>query len=384
MNPGTIYHSPGPATAYPNPVGGKSVYLGLGRRHQPCMPSVRVDAPPLKHRIFDPVMEPTTSANRTVLPHPHQNETPQESAARKALAPFEREGLRVDVLFDSGKEEFVEDLIVVNADQGIVGVFDGVSEFYSPSSPRRFFDGRSGGQIVGQVVKDTIQSSTKNNCLIDTIRRANKNTADRLTMLGYPLDRPEQLPGVTAGVLKFDFQSATVEIVAWGDTLVSWQTRSGEFGGTANQVFAHDRETASLLAGLSTKNHGDVGKAWDEYLPMVLPLRAERINNPQAEKSFALLNGQSDFVEMVESHLLSLNDFEYLVVCSDGLLPLEQSGDRVSVAKRVISGLRRGGLRTVLGETRTAERDHQNPSQAEPSEASAVGFTFVSNERNLS
>lgn len=300
----------------------------------------------------------------------------EEARVTQALAAFQEHEIEIDVLYDSD-DNLAEDLIVVNAPRGIVGVLDGVSEFYSSSQPQKLFEGQSGGQIVGQVIKETLETISADHSLSQSIFRANRNVADRLLALGHPLDSADRLPGATGGVLQFDFSEKMVEIVAWGDTLVTWETQTGHFCGTSNQVVAHDREMTAVVVRLMNKHSGDLEKMWNEFLPIVLPFRAKRINNPAESKHFGLLNGQPQFTQMIETHRLSLDDLSHLAVFSDGLLPLHEFSDGVHVAQRVLSRIRRDGFRSIVQQTRDIERRQKDQSHTEHSEATGVSFRFT-------
>jgi len=121
------------------------------------------------------------------------------------------------------------------------------------------------------------------------------------------------------------------------------------------------------------KKYNDRDRAWRELLPWISSQRRILINN----KGFAMLNGQDGLYTSWQHVVLELASIKYLVLFTDGMVLFSDTKHERLLAQKIIRLYKKGGLMSILNNTRKAEAQDREFSHSKFSEATAVALDFV-------
>lgn len=279
----------------------------------------------------------------------------------------------VELLQDFGTAKFPEDGFIVRPP--FFGVVDAVSTPYAmDSSPPKFYDGLTDGQVVRNIIVETFSGVSANLSLAEALTKANRRIAEFQQFPGT-IDYP-RLAGVSFVFAKIGKNE--IEIIQGGDCFALWDsTEKRDSGITKNQAYQVERARIAIFSELMRKNKGDRKKAWKDYQPIFLKAKIEETNVNYAE-----LNGQEK-VSRQWQRVLIPSDFEteLLLLFSDGFVPFENTKDSWVLGKLVLSLYRIGqpvfpGLKSILNYTRAKEAERVFESHIVQAEATALAIRF--------
>lgn len=251
----------------------------------------------------------------------------------------------------------------------IAGVLDGVSGLYLPSEGPELFNGKSGGQVVCEIVNQIVATAKPEENLEDILFRANAEMRFHFFMRkGVSLERSDLLPGAAFAIAKINRES--IEIIQGADCIAVWQRRNGRVSFTKNQVFPHELEWRQLIENLLQKYQGDRNKVWEELIPVLSRGRLQRVNQ---KGGYALLNGQLHIEECWQRVILLRQEVKTVLLFSDGLIPFSESGKK-NLGKQIMESFRQKGLQGILAKTREVEEIEKEKSHIDHAEASAIAI----------
>ncbi len=232
----------------------------------------------------------------------------------------------------------------------IFGVLDGVSAPYVGEPVR--YEGKTGGQVVCQIVSETIHRYGPGLPLTPLLAKANIFIRRFAKANGLDLLRSDLLPGATFALARIT--TAAIEIIQGGDCLIVWQYTDERIGTTINQAYRHELELRMRFAELLAKHQGNRLETWQEFIPVLSQLRRERVN--QKWNGYALLNGQPAVAKRWEHRFLDRKNVARILLLTDGLYePYFMPNDSHLVGRRIITLYESGGLVAVLANSRAAE-----------------------------
>jgi len=279
--------------------------------------------------------------------------------------------MKTKVLYDQGSAIIAEDGIIFQPPH-FYGAIDGVSGIYLPNEGPKLFDGRTGGQSASHAISYAFESAEAGESLKDILRRANTMIRELSKTNGLSLQGSELLP--SAAFIVVSITSKSINIIQGGDSLAVWLMKDGTIGGTPNRMFTYEDELLNTVAMLMKKNEGDRQKMWEEFRPILTDKR--RANTNTAQGGFALINGQPEFENFLQGSVLKREEAALLILFSDGFVPFEWTQNEKSLAEKVVHLYQRGGLNSVLKETRRIAEQKKSLSHEDYAEATAISIEF--------
>ena len=278
--------------------------------------------------------------------------------------------MKIEAIYDTGTASPQEDQLIFKQ-PFFFGVADGVSGLYLPEEGPTLYEGRTGGQMVCDVLLKTIVTASPKESLLRIMLNANQAIAAHQT---YPLEESEMLGGATFAVAKFTNEQ--IIIIQAGDCFALWVSKNGKIGITKNQVFHHDTQMRQEIARLMEKHGGNQQKMWQEFRPFLAHYRRQQMNNKNHPHGYGVLNGQPNAKEMWAEFILFREEIKLLLLFTDGLIYYSDSEKEQFFAEKVYELYKKGGLGTILKETRIAEEKEKTTSHIDHAEATAIAIEF--------
>ncbi len=292
--------------------------------------------------------------------------------------------MKIETIYDPGTTKILEDQIIFRLP--FVGVVDGVSGVYHPSTGPTLFEGRSGGRMVADSILETFASVSLNLSLTKTLVKANLKIQEKQKPLNLyessygfygthkDTSRTDLLAGASFACAKIG--EKTVEIIQGGDSFAVWKTYLGKVSATKNQVFAHDMELLNIVAKLMLKYGSDRNKMWQEYIPILAEAKRKHTNKPIEKCGYAELNGQSSVYDYWKRIVITRSRLSLLLLFTDGLVHYPDTGDEQALAKMVLEYYYQGGLDLILKQTRQLEEKEKEKTHIDHAEATGLAIEF--------
>lgn len=254
--------------------------------------------------------------------------------------------------FHCGNDEFPEDIHLVvgkNNDATIALVGDGVSEYHSPTRPRRIvrwgYDKVDSAQLVGRTVMQYMLTAPADDSLRETLSHANRRVGIALNEHDFPLDDAAELPGLDIAAVKI--QGERIEVAQCGDSLALLENVDGTFDGTSNQCFDIEMERQAVARKL--RDQGVSGAAlWDhpEWEKIFREHRA-LYKNRNVPRGNATINGQPGFDDMLFVQVLRRDQVRRMLLITDGLVEYKETEEAAILAEVLFSLCDKVGLRKI-------------------------------------
>jgi len=278
--------------------------------------------------------------------------------------------IKKQVIYDPGSAKFQEDELIYCPDKMIFGVLDGVSGLYTPKIGPAIYNGLSGAQNVAKIVSNVFSDAPNGIKLEGILKTANLSVRKFCLSKNLDLSHSESLPAVDFAVAQII--SNKINIFSTGDCFAVWQKWNGTLGFTKNQGYKYDLTLEKKIKQM-LKKYNDRDRAWRELLPWISSQRRILINN----KGFAMLNGQDGLYTSWQHVVLELASIKYLVLFTDGMVLFSDTKHERLLAQKIIRLYKKGGLMSILNNTRKAEAQDREFSHSKFSEATAVALDFV-------
>ena len=278
--------------------------------------------------------------------------------------------MNIATLRDKGSATHQEDMLFVKLIEGssdtiIVGVVDGVSGLHLPEHGPTLFSGKTGGYVAAKTLIQALDGP-----FTETLETLVLTANDLLRKLcrQYKIhpSNTEFMPGAAFAVAKID--RARITVIQAADCLAVWETADGRTHATPRQNYSIERMLSEKIAELMEKHGGNRNEMWRELAPIVAQVRRQYVNAPDG---YALLNGQKELLLRWQRIILPRDDVRKLVLCSDGILPLEKTSSEQEIADAFFANpaLR---LSDVLRKTRMTEEKRKAISHVNRAEATAI------------
>ncbi len=221
-----------------------------------------------------------------------------------------------------------EDAICKNEDASMFAVCDGVDGPYSPSNPRHPYGKRTGGQMVGEIVKFVVENAAESCNLYDTLLLANS-----LMGVCHESHKKSLANEAVAGacVAACQVKVDTVSLVLVGDCFAFWCDETGMNVATNFDQSAFDfeqkgdeafRQCVEVVDQRFPETKGkNLGRAWDEFFPRFGEKQFFRANRNLGNGGHAMLNGDPDLPRCWTTKEIPLVGLQWMLFCTDGLLP---------------------------------------------------------------
>lgn len=278
--------------------------------------------------------------------------------------------MKIKTIYDSGTAKPKEDQLIFRQ-PFFFGVADGVSGLYLPDEGPTLYEGRTGGQMVCDILLKTIIEASPTESLLGIMIRANNAIAKNQI---HPLERSEMLGGATFAITKITDEY--ISIVQTGDCFALSASKDEKLGITRNQIFNHDAQLLEHVSRLMKKHNGNRNEMWREFRPIAAKNRREHINNKQHPDGFGELNGQYNASDLWKGSISSREDAKLLLLFTDGLIYYPDSENEQYLAEKIYKLYQKGGLEAILQETRIAEEKVKETSHIDHAEATAIAIEF--------
>lgn len=279
----------------------------------------------------------------------------------------------------SDKRARHEDKYAISEDECTVLVADGVSEPYV-GEPTDYGEGKSGGEVVSQIISDIITTSQNSVDLLQLLHQASGEIAKKHSLMGRDLTKQAVAGASVAACQIKDDQALFVTV---GDSPIFWEDESG------SHVFTNFTSSAAALEEAGNeffeacKHYGAMVGAtpWQLYHPFFQAKQFYRANRhvggkyesykPGINGGHGIVNGNPDMALCWSTQsIISLSGVRWILLVTDGMLWRDF---RPENQKEVAEAFNRGGIPALL-ELRDA-RDNQPHISGHP-EGSAIMIKF--------
>lgn len=259
-----------------------------------------------------------------------------------------------------GTTKTLEDMLIANLREGFFGVLDGVSAPYHPDQgPTLYEDGTSGGQRVVNTLAQRLLLPQQAEDLETALFEANMDLAQE----EHWTDDAGLIPGASLALAQV--HEDNVLVISAGDSLAVWKTKRGQAFATPNHAYEFEHFLEGHFQDCLARSRGNLAEAWRLHLPVMQEWYRKHKN-----KTFAEMNGQMAFLRLWIRRILRAQQLEYLILFTDGLVPLEWTQYPDTLAHEVSRRFERGRkLRDIL------ESRRSSPWEQEP-EVTAIVLEF--------
>jgi hypothetical protein len=155
---------------------------------------------------------------------------------------------------------------------------------------------------------------------------------------------PKYLPAVTFVVVEKDQKDTKIiNIFQGGRCGAAWQMTDGSFGGTVNQMLAHEKIKNDKMDFLTKKFGEDKEKKGEiEYYLFLAREREKDVNI-----NYSLINGLPTFIDVMQKVVLERSKVKKLILFSGDAVPLEWTEDPKIMARKVFNAYEEG-LHSIL------------------------------------
>lgn len=274
------------------------------------------------------------------------------------------------ILFDRGTTTSIEDGFFHLPP--FMGVWDGFSAPHSPSHPPILFNGKTGGQMVKDIILEFFTAAEEKNA---TIERLAKKTNAKIKKFqedaGLSIKDASQLAGATFAFAHI--KDDCVDILQGGDCYALWLEKSGKTGITKNLFRSYENSLREKITKLMIKAKGNRQVMWDLFYPILCESR-RRITNVPGKN--AVLNGQPRVSKCWQKLSLPNKKLKTLLLFTDGMVPHQKTDNETYLAQKVMKLYEQSGLRGILQWTRSFEVKKANRSHQTFGEATAIAIKF--------
>lgn len=220
--------------------------------------------------------------------------------------------MKIDCLSVKGTSALNEDAYVINRQQGIYGVVDGVSSLV----PYRDEQKRTGGWIAANLVKSYFEqlADAMDVDLRQHVESVNQLLRERMEAAGVDFHKKESLWGAALALVKLT--QSDIHYVQTGDCMIFAVYRNGKIRALTHPQTDHieDRVLQKWADGV---RRGIATRA--ELFQLVEDdLMQNRHRSNQAD-GYGVLNGESAAVHFLEAGRINATNVKQLILLTDGL-----------------------------------------------------------------
>lgn len=248
-----------------------------------------------------------------------------------------------------------EDRHVICDKKKVALVADGVSKPYV-GEPEDYGGGKSSGEVVSQIICDTITFAHDSVDLPNLLHQGNEATAKKHCAMGRDLTR-EAVAG--ASVAACQVQDDQVSLLTVGDSSIFWEyeTSFDHFSNFTPSATAMEEEGNEFFE--ACKRYGAiVGAApWQLYHPFFQAKQFYRANRhvggrdepykPGINGGHGMVNGNPDLVSCWSTRSISLAGLKWILLVTDGMLWRDFRPE--SHCQLVVQTFNLGGIPALLG-----------------------------------
>jgi hypothetical protein len=244
--------------------------------------------------------------------------------------------ISVQAVYDRGSNRLNEDELLVTG--SLFAVFDGATSLIGYENAR----GETGGRIAATIAAHAF---VQERSLQQSAVEANDRLQRCMTDAGIDMHRGEALWAVAVAAVRLT--GAKLEFLTIGNCLILAILGDGSHMLLTPYV---NQDLDVLTKWKELADHG-VEDIYGALKPEIDEVRR------QANRRYGYLNGQREAVEFLRAGQAELDDFESLVLFTDGLhIPSERPADPEGWGA-FVELYRRAGLTGILQHVRTLERD---------------------------
>lgn len=233
----------------------------------------------------------------------------------------------------SVKDNPIEDGHVINVEAGVYMVCDAVSEPHSPSHQKLVYPGNiTGGQMATREIVQCFSRATIGSSLSRLLIEANEAiSSNHAAKIGI-LSPDKAVAGACVAACKIGADYA--EIIVAGDCCIVFEDDHGIHAVSNFDQAAFDLEQKgdTVFAACLDLSGANRGVAWDLYFPYFSVRQTFRANKRIGEGGHAILNGDPAVSHCWTAHRISLSSLQWMVLCTDGLLPSSLTNPRETVS----------------------------------------------------
>jgi serine/threonine protein phosphatase PrpC len=215
-----------------------------------------------------------------------------------------------------GDREFNEDALILNENDNIYGVVDGVTSLI----PYRNEKGETGGYIAANLVKEYFEKNTECLDLYEGFTEANCILKEAMLKENIDVKKKEQLWGAAAAIVKVE--PSHIHFIQTGDCMIFVQYNCDRLRTLTYDQVAHiealtlKKWEEGIQQGLKTK------EKLRSYVHEVLVANRYKSNS---WSGYGVINGEEEAIQFAEYGTINKTNIKKIILLSDGLLMHESS-----------------------------------------------------------
>lgn len=282
--------------------------------------------------------------------------------------------IQVNAHFDIGACAVPEDRIAVTPH--LIGVADGVSPGYVPGSSPKEIYGTSYGRYAADKLAHKIISSTPNTTLEDVVRAAHESLQREFLKAGCAPTRPAEFGATTAALCKIN--SDTLELMSWGDAYFVVFLKDGSIKVSKNWVYQHDQDQNKMRAEIARDRTLDKAGIWRVFIPALMALRSQRVNNPADPHGYGVLNGLSveGLLQLTSRCTVPISDVSKVLLVTDGVIDLENTRTEEDFVRYMSDARGTTSIQDLKWDSFRAIKQRNDKTVVSAPEASGILLTF--------
>jgi serine/threonine protein phosphatase PrpC len=218
--------------------------------------------------------------------------------------------MKIDYLSIKGTSALNEDAYVINDQQGIYGVIDGVSSLVPYTDEHN----RTGGWIAANLVKSYFEQLTDGEDLCRQVGIVNQLMREKMEAAGVEFNKKESLWGAALALVKL--HESSIQFVQTGDCMIFAVYANGKIRALTHPQTDHIEQHA-LKKWADGVRRGIATRA--ELYQLVkddLIQNRHRSNQPDG---YGVLNGEHAAVDYLEAGRINRANVKQLILLTDGL-----------------------------------------------------------------
>jgi hypothetical protein len=270
--------------------------------------------------------------------------------------------MHLDHLLEKGVGKMNEDAIFLGGNR--FGVFDGASSLDGYVDE----EGRTGGYLAANIVRDTFEKS--NGLLRETALTANRKIAEAMAAKGIDINRKENSWCSTLAVVEIDLAKKEFELVQIADSLIVVIGKDGAARALV-QDYDHDQSVMAQWKELADNHTDDIRSKLQDRM---VELRRT------ANVAYGVLNGDLNAENFLRTGRESLESARNILLFSDGLtIPKKdpRADDDLSLIAELFLA---GGLKRIRDYIREIEESDPNcwkyPRYKKSDDIAAIAISF--------
>ncbi|WP_157724771.1 protein phosphatase 2C domain-containing protein [Virgibacillus phasianinus] len=223
--------------------------------------------------------------------------------------------MKVEYKTAKGVSRLNEDSLIINKDELVYGVADGVSSLVPFTSRKNL----TGGYIASNEVKQHFESNKKHGDLFSGVSRVNQRIQDEMKKYDIDISKKETLWGTALALLKIT--DTSIEYIQTGDCMLIAVYNNDETRVLTRLQVEH-LESSAIQKWKEGIEQGVKSKS--ELTKRVKDILISNRHKSNTEDGYGVLNGEQNAMDYVEIGSINKIGIKQLILMTDGMFYPEE------------------------------------------------------------